>query len=123
MKETEQIVAVDFDGVLHSYTSGWKGPRNIPDPPVNGAIEWLYLMMQSNKIKIAIFSSRSRYLGGRRAMKRWLRKHGLTKLALKKISFPTRKPPAFILIDDRAYTFKGKFPTEEFILDFKPWYK
>ena len=35
------ILAIDFDGVLHSYSSGWKGSRNIPDPPVDGAIEWL----------------------------------------------------------------------------------
>ena len=35
------IICVDFDGVIHSYTSGWKGIDVIPDDPVPGAIEWL----------------------------------------------------------------------------------
>jgi hypothetical protein len=30
------ILCLDFDGVLHSYTSGWKGAAVIPDPPVPG---------------------------------------------------------------------------------------
>ena len=31
MKKT---VVFDFDGVIHSYTSGWKGESVITDPPV-----------------------------------------------------------------------------------------
>ena len=34
-------VVFDFDGVIHSYTSGWKGVANIPDPPVPGIREAL----------------------------------------------------------------------------------
>lgn len=40
MKKTP-ILSIDFDGVLHSYKSGWQGARNIPDPPVPDAIPWL----------------------------------------------------------------------------------
>ena len=29
-------VVFDFDGVIHSYKSGWRGPENIPDPVVPG---------------------------------------------------------------------------------------
>ena len=65
------ILCLDFDGVLHLYSSGWQGARNIPDPPVAGAIDFLF--RASKHFQIAILSSRSRYFGGRRAMKRWLR--------------------------------------------------
>lgn len=29
-------VVFDFDGVIHSYASGWQGPGNTPDPVVPG---------------------------------------------------------------------------------------
>lgn len=127
------ILCLDFDGVLHSYSSGWTGARNIPDRPVEGAIEWLESLLgcpdyfgiadRYLDFKIAIFSSRSRYIGGRRAMKKWLVKHGLDINYLELISFPIRKPPAFLQIDDRAMTFTGKFPSVDKMKAFKPWNK
>ena len=36
-----KTILLDFDGVIHSYTSGWKGAGVIPDPPVPGAIDFL----------------------------------------------------------------------------------
>lgn len=66
-------ISVDFDGVLHSYSSGWKGARVIPDAPVPGALEWLISMLPH--FEVAISSARSGQWGGRRAMKRWLRCH------------------------------------------------
>lgn len=70
-----KTLCIDFDGVLHSYTSGWKGARNIPDPPVPGAMEWLIELIVADDIEVCIYSSRSKQWGGRRAMKRWLRQH------------------------------------------------
>lgn len=32
----KKTVIFDFDGVIHSYTSGWRGENIIPDPPVSG---------------------------------------------------------------------------------------
>lgn len=69
-----KTIAVDFDGVIHAYTSGWKGPRVIPDGPVEGAIDFL-LESLSHGYTIAIYSSRSHAWGGRRAMKHWLEWH------------------------------------------------
>ena len=34
-----RTVVFDFDGVIHSYKSGWRGEDIIPDPPVNGIKE------------------------------------------------------------------------------------
>ena len=70
----KRTIALDFDGVLHSYKSGWQGPTNIPDPPVPGAIEFL-LQLIDEDWDIAIFSTRSTKWGGRKAMKKWLRYH------------------------------------------------
>lgn len=67
---SKPILCLDFDGVIHSYASGWKGARNIPDPPVDGALE--YIIKSLDHFTVAIYSSRSHQWGGRRAMKRWL---------------------------------------------------
>lgn len=67
------ILTLDFDGVLHSYTSGWKGASVIPDPPVPGALEFIVTAL--DHFRIAVHSSRSHQWGGRRAMKRWMRVH------------------------------------------------
>lgn len=67
------ILCLDFDGVLHSYTSGWKGATVIPDPPVPGALEFVVGALE--RFQVAILSSRSHQWFGRFAMKRWLRKH------------------------------------------------
>lgn len=126
------ILCIDFDGVLHSYYSGWKGPRNIPDPPVLGAIEWLDDLVENGdkvsamapryrEFDVCIFSSRSRYLGGRRAMKRWLVKWGFPEDKLENIRFPLLKPAAHLQIDDRAMQFKGTFPTIKEMKAFRPW--
>ena len=67
-----KTICLDFDGVLHSYKSGWQGPRKVPDGPVPGAIDFL-LDLLADDWDVAIFSARSHQFGGRRAMKRWLR--------------------------------------------------
>jgi len=67
------ILCLDFDGVLHSYTSGWKGASVIPDPPVPGAIAFLREAVKS--FEVHIFSSRSCQDGGGYAMRAWLGDH------------------------------------------------
>lgn len=39
------------------------------------------------------------------------------------LKFPTKKPAAFLTIDDRAFCFKGEFPVAKDLLKFKPWNK
>lgn len=115
-------VAVDFDGVIHSYHSGWKGPLTIPDPPVLGAIEWLEKVTE--QYNVAIYTARCADSSeGWQAISIWLRKHGLSERALGHITFPVAKPHAVLYIDDRGFQFKGTFPTLDFIKGFQPWYK
>jgi hypothetical protein len=142
MSNFNPIICVDFDGVIHSYTSGWQGIDEINDPPVPGAIEWL--MDHLPKVKnafvrdgkevvelhehegpiVQIYSSRSKEAIGRGAMKSYLIRHGMPPIyALRVLKYPTQKPAAFLTIDDRAICFNGTFPTTDEMLNFKPWNK
>lgn len=69
-KPYRPILALDFDGVIHSYTSGWKGARVISDPPVPGAIEFIIKALPV--FRVAVHSSRSRQWLGRRAMRKYI---------------------------------------------------
>ena len=128
------VLCLDFDGVLHSYSSGWKGASNIPDNPVDGAIEWLDSLVEDGEavcamaprfrtFDVCIYSSRSSQFGGRRAMRKWLLKHGFRKDKIENLRFPLVKPAAQMTIDDRALTFNGTFPTIIEMKSFKPWNK
>ena len=46
-----------------------------------------------------------------------------TKRLIKEIKFPTKKPAAFLTIDDRAICFNGNFQDPKELLKFKPWNK
>lgn len=122
-----KTLCLDFDGVIHSYVSGWKGPRVIPDPPVPGALCFMLDMLNADW-DVAIHSSRSGHWGGRWAMRSWLRHHAQALWhevpaghGLEEVRFPLFKPPAFVTLDDRALTFKGAWPTPAELAEFKPW--
>ena len=70
------ILCLDFDGVIHSFSSGWKGADVIPDPPVPGAIEFICDALAH--FDVAIYSSRSGQAGGIDAMGEWLHHHLIT---------------------------------------------
>jgi hypothetical protein len=122
---SKPLLCLDFDGVLHSYTSGWKGADVIPDPPVPGAARFLSEAVKH--FRVAIFSSRSGHRNGIKAMQAWL----VSSMAINEdsipwigeIEWPTEKPPAFLTIDDRALTFTGIWPEMAELLAFKPWNK
>lgn len=128
---SKPILCLDFDGVIHSYSSGWKGANVVPDPPTPGAIAFLREAVKH--FRVAIFSSRSNQDGGRQAMAEWLGYHVLNeRLAddedlawASVIEWPTEKPPAMVTIDDRALTFTGNW--NDFGVDmlkaFQPWNK
>lgn len=112
-------LCLDFDGVIHSYTSGWQGPNIIPDAPVPGAFEFIQEALQH--FNVAIFSSRSGYEHGRDAMRKWFVHHSGDAPWICDLTFPTAKPPAWVSIDDRAITFTGEWPSIETLRAFRPW--
>lgn len=144
MSSHRYIICCDFDGVLHSYISGWKGDAEIPDPPVKGAMAWLDTMTSGEnrtKFWVNVYSSRSKTTAGVDAMKSWLRlrlyDHYATSVkglgdaeirqavetVMTALAFPTQKPAASMTIDDRAFCFQGTFPTTQWLMEFRPWNK
>lgn len=134
---SKPILCLDFDGVLHSYISGWKGAHFIPDPPTPGAMA--FLVEAVKHFEVAIYSSRSGQEGGLLAMQTWVDywlglEYGWDKGAdvvaaannvRNNVKYPTEKPPARVTIDDRALTFSGNWADYDMpgLLAFKPWNK
>jgi hypothetical protein len=114
-----KTICIDFDGVIHSYVSPWIDATIIPDPPVFGAFQFIELCLQ-NDFKVAIFSSRSGQPRGIEAMIQWFQSSGFQS-ADSRLDFPKEKPPAVIYIDDRAFLFKGEWPTVNYLKTFRPW--
>lgn len=114
-------IAVDFDGVIHQYTTKWERADLIPDPPIPGAFDWLDEMVKH--FKVVIYSSRitqhedqirESAVLGLNAVKDWFRSYGLDTSTFRKLEFWTSpgKPTALIYLDDRAVRFAGEFPTK-----------
>lgn len=130
-EEYKPILCLDFDGVLHSYTSGWQGADVVTDPPVEGAL--VFLVNASKVFNINIFSSRSNQSGGVAAMQKWLANWFMDDLEWSRVDadefvsgrifWARDKPPALVTIDDRAICFDGTWPGLDALLAFKPWNK
>lgn len=128
-------IAVDFDGVIHQYTTKQQGewdPEYIPDPPMPGAFEWLTQMVRH--FKVVIYSARltprdnteagwAAAIDARDAVTSWMMKHGLQVEVIRSLEFwqSAGKPTALIYIDDRGFRFEGTFPTKEQIHRLRPW--
>ncbi len=113
-----QTVVFDFDGVIHSYKSGWQGADVIPDPIVPGVKESIDEIRQAG-YKVVVVSTRCATERGMAAIYAYLERNGVV---VDDVS--AEKPPAIVYIDDRAICFDGK---PETLLDkikgFQPWYK
>lgn len=122
------ILCLDFDGVIHSYVSGWQGDTVIIDPIVPGFFEWAE--RAAKLFRLVIYSSRSKNPNAIVAMQKYLTAQhaawcdGRGELALMPpLEFTAEKPAAFLTIDDRALTFDGTWPDPEMLRNFKPWNK
>jgi hypothetical protein len=113
----KSILVLDFDGVCHSYVSGWKGAEVIPDPPVPGFFE--ALRSYAEVFDVHIVSARSHQGDAIQAMREWMERHSPGSSAL--VRFSLVKPPALVTIDDRAIRFEGVWPAAADLLNFRPW--
>jgi hypothetical protein len=95
-----RTICLDFDGVLHSYRSGWRGATTIPDPPIHGTREAIARLRE--QYRVVVYSARCRTAEGRRAVEMWLRKHDI-----QVDEVVDYKPPALVYVDDRAIPFRG----------------
>lgn len=113
-------VVLDFDGVLHSYTSGWQGATIISDPPTVGAVQFVHDLM-SWGYDVVVASTRCAEDEGRHAVAAWLIMHGFPILTISR-----GKPPGVVYLDDRALRFEGpgQWPDEEEVaMASIPWMK
>ncbi|MDP4093230.1 MAG: hypothetical protein Q8920_07700 [Bacillota bacterium] len=118
MGRFKPTVVFDFDGVINSYTSGFKGIDNIPDPPVDGISEAIHDIRKAG-YKAVVVSTRCVEDKGIEAVKKYLESHNIVV-----DDVVTHKPPAMVYIDDRAICFDGdpgKLLSQ--IQNFKPWNK
>lgn len=99
-EQPPRTIAIDFDGVIHSYTSGWTGFDPI-DPPVVGARAAI-AAMRAMGFQVIVFSCRAHDYRGLAGIVLWLHKHEITV-----DNVTAAKPHAEIYVDDRGWRFTG----------------
>ncbi|MEQ8789698.1 MAG: hypothetical protein RIC55_25615 [Pirellulaceae bacterium] len=100
LRPARRTICLDFDGVIHSYRSGWCGSEVIPDPPIHGVQQAIARLRQ--RYRVVVHSARCATDAGHEAVKAWLVKHGV------EVDDVCRfKPPATVYVDDRAVPFRG----------------
>ena len=112
-------ICIDFDGVINSYTSGYKSGDDtyLPDPPVEGARDFVEKCFESFQ-EVYILSSRCQTLSGMIAMKDWLQKWGFPDVPISYVKYP-----AEVYVDDRGWRFNGTFPDPQSLVDCGSWVK
>lgn len=117
-------ICVEFDGVIHCATSGWKGIGNISDPPViddttgEHVFDWLR-SIEKDGYEPVIYSHRATTSEGIEAIRKWFIKYGAHDLA--GLEIVAVKPVSVLQVSERAWCFQGRFPQAGEIASFKPW--
>lgn len=110
-------ICFDFDGVIHSYVSGWICEEIIPDKPVLGIREELIRLFP--EYEIIILTARSRKPSGHRAVIEWMNKHRIPYDLV-----TDRIVPANVYVSARGIRFDGQSEgLYEQIKTMQPWTK
>lgn len=134
-------IAVDFDGVIHAYTSKWTTPDEISDAPVEGAFAWLRELLAAGHAVVIYscrFTTRFNAVAGLfvlndedaspngmdstdeelaervHAMNNWFAIYDGEDICADlnfHIFTGQGKPHANVYVDDRGFRFEGTFPT------------
>lgn len=115
-----RVIAIDFDGVLHSYTSPFS--LETLDPPNPGAVEFLHWLISSGYTPI-LYTTRAESIQGFDQVASWLEINNFPPV----LEITSTKPKALLYIDDRGFRFEGDFEAiKQFIQDglhFRTWNK
>ena len=99
---SSRTIAIDFDGVLHSYTSPFS--FEALDSPTPGAAEFIRWLLDNSYTPI-IYSTRAEHPSGFDQITSWLESEGFPP----GLEITAVKPKALLYIDDRAFRFEGDF--------------
>ena len=101
-------IAIDFDGVVHSFDKGYHDGTCYGEP-LKGSLEAIEVL--SRHYNIVIFTAKakpSRPLvngkTGTELVQEWLEKHNVMKYVSE---ITAEKPRAFLYIDDKGYRFEN----------------
>lgn len=112
MKKT---IVFDFDGVIHTYSSGWKGVDIIPDP-VNPDVVEVIDKLRADGYEVIVVSTRCADNAGMQAVLKYLADHGVIV-----DDVMATKPPALVYVDDRAVCYRPEVDLYGKIVNFKTW--
>lgn len=137
---SKPTLAVDFDGVINSYISGWVDSLFIPDPPTAGAFEFLLAAMEhfevvicTSRVKPSLQDPDGKF--AKYVLLVWMGYWAKKEMELERANHLTyyfrqwdhritsTKPGAAVTLDDRVCLFTGTFPSPAELLKFKPWNK
>tara|TARA_B100001123_G_C15068955_1_gene930793 strand:- start:59 stop:454 length:396 start_codon:yes stop_codon:yes gene_type:complete len=101
-------LAIDFDGVIHTFDKGWYDGTCYGEP-IEGSLEAIKKLAES--YTIIIFTAKAKPsrplvngMTGTELVEEWLTKHGVMKY-VKEIT--SEKPRSQIYIDDKGYHFQN----------------
>ena len=119
IKDESQVIAIDFDGVIHSFELGFHD-GTIYDTPIPGSIESIKKI--SKKYKIVIYTAKAKkdrpLINGKTGIElvwEWLKKYDIDQY-IQEVT--AEKPRAICYIDDKAIRFIDWNQTLDDLLNF-----